>query len=255
MSKLTKETKFLDFSDYGRHPAAYFTKLLVNTSVSSIHITYLFGISGLLAIYCILNNSFWWAAIFLVLKSILDAMDGSLARLKQRPSYVGRYLDSIFDILLNFLLIFTIAYVSQYGYLWALLAFLCIQFQGTLYNFYYVILRNKTAGGDATSQIFETQAPVAFPYENQKTVNIMYSIYSILYGVFDRTIYALDRKANRQTSFPNWFMSVLSLYGLGFQLLIVSVFLALGFIQYIIPFFIVYTFLLFVLVGIRKSVL
>ena len=38
------------------------------------------------------------------MKSILDAADGELARIKMTPSYSGRYLDSIFDILLNLIL-------------------------------------------------------------------------------------------------------------------------------------------------------
>ena len=38
-------------------------------------------------------------------KSILDAADGELARIKKTPSYVGRFLDSISDLVLNFLII------------------------------------------------------------------------------------------------------------------------------------------------------
>lgn len=255
MSKLTKETKFLDFSDYGRHPARFFTKRLVNSPVTSIHITFLFGLCGFCGIVCVLKDFPILAAFFIILKSILDAMDGTLARLKMRPSYIGRYLDSVFDILINFFLILAIAYKTQYGYFWALLAFLCIQYQGTLYNFYYVILRNRTAGGDATSQIFETKAPKAFEYENQHTVQLMFKLYTALYFIFDRGIYALDSKAYKQKYFPGWFMSMLSLYGLGFQLLIISVMLVMGLIHLIIPFFIYFSILLVVLITIRKTVL
>ena len=41
------------------------------------------------------------APFFIILKSIIDAADGELARIKKTPSYTGRYLDSIFDIILN----------------------------------------------------------------------------------------------------------------------------------------------------------
>ena len=44
---------------------------------------------------------YWLAAFFLIFKSILDAADGELARVKQRPSYTGRYLDSVADIVLD----------------------------------------------------------------------------------------------------------------------------------------------------------
>ena len=52
-----------------------------------------------------------------------------------------------------------------------LIAFLAIQLQGTLYNYYYVILRNSVKG-DSTSRIFETTTPKALNGESQLAVNI-----------------------------------------------------------------------------------
>jgi hypothetical protein len=48
-------------------------------------------------------------------------------------------------------------------------------------------------------------------------------------------------------------MTLLSGYGLGFQLLIIAVMLPMGWIENIVPFFIVYTVFIFVLIGIRKK--
>jgi len=132
------------------------------------------------------------------------------------------------------------------------LAFISIQLQGTLYNYYYVILRNKSVGGDSTSKIFEYKTPRALPGESQKSVNILFSIYQIVYGTFDKIIHALDADAYKVKTFPNWFMTVLSLYGLGFQLLIIAVMLPLGWIEFIVPFFIFYTALILGLIWIRK---
>ena len=42
---------------------------------------------------------------------VLDAADGELARLKQKPSYIGRYFDSVSDIILNFFFLATICYI------------------------------------------------------------------------------------------------------------------------------------------------
>jgi hypothetical protein len=50
-------------------------------------------------------------------------------------------------------------------------------------------------------------------------------------------------------------MSALSAYGLGFQLLIISIFLVSGCIEWIIPFFIIYSAFILVFVLIRKVVL
>ena len=252
MSKLAAQDKFLDLSDYGRPFGKFLANQLKNTRFTPIHVTLLFGISGLIAIYCILNQHYFWAAFFIVLKSGIDAADGELARLKNTPSYVGRYLDSVFDIILNFLFFMTICYVSKTTIWFSLLAFIGIQLQGTLYNYYYVILRNKSVGGDSTSKIFEYKSPNALPGETQKSVNILFNIYTIVYGVFDKIIHALDKDAYKVKTFPNWFMTLLSLYGLGFQLLIIAIMLPLGWIEFIVPFFIAYTLLIFCLIRIRK---
>jgi hypothetical protein len=255
MSKLTAQDKFLDLSDYGRPFGKFLANQLKSTRFTPIHVTILFGISGLIAIYCILTHQYFWAAFFIVLKSGIDAADGELARLKNTPSYVGRYLDSVFDITLNFLFLMTICYVSKTTIWFSLLAFIGIQLQGTLYNYYYVILRNKSVGGDTTSKVFEYKSPKALPGETQKSVDILFGIYTVVYGVFDKIIHALDKDAYKVKTFPNWFMTLLSLYGLGFQLLIIAVMLPLGWIEFIVPFFIAYTMLIFVLIAIRKTVI
>jgi len=253
MSKLNALDKFLDLSDYGRSFGRFFALQLKETRFTPIHVTLLFGISGLFAIYCILNQYYLAAGFFIILKSGIDAADGELARLKNTPSYVGRYLDSVFDIFLNFFFLMTICYVSKTPFWVAILAFISIQLQGTLYNYYYVILRNKSVGGDNTSKIFEYKAPKALPGETQKAVNILFGIYTIVYGIFDKVIHLLDPEAYKVKTFPNWFMTLLSLYGLGFQLLIIAFMLPLGWIEFIAPFFILYSLLIFVLIGIRKT--
>jgi phosphatidylglycerophosphate synthase len=106
MSKLPKEHKFLDLSDYGRPVARLIANSLKNTSYTPIHVTVWFIISGLIAVYCIMIGHYWFAAFFLILKSILDAADGELARVKETPSYTGRFLDSVADIILNALIFF-----------------------------------------------------------------------------------------------------------------------------------------------------
>lgn len=252
MSKLATEDKFFDLSDYGRPIATIFANQLKNTRFTPIHVTLLFGISGLIAIYCILEGHYFFAGFFLVLKSIIDAADGELARVKNTPSYTGRYLDSVFDIILNFSFFMTICYVSHATFSFTILAFIGVQLQGTLYNYYYVILRNKSVGADSTSKIFEYESPKAFPNENQKSVDILFNLYSFFYGFFDKTIHFLDKDAHKVKTFPNWFMTMLSVYGLGFQLLIIAIMLPLNLIEYIIPFFIIYTSFIFVLISIRK---
>ena len=123
MSKLAAQDKFIDLSDYGRPFGKLLANALKNTRFTPIHVTLLFGIAGLIAIYCILNENYLWAGFFIVLKSGIDAADGELARLKNTPSYTGRYLDSVFDIILNFLFLMTIYYVSKTSFWLTLIAF------------------------------------------------------------------------------------------------------------------------------------
>jgi CDP-diacylglycerol---serine O-phosphatidyltransferase len=254
MPKLSSEDKFLDVSDYGRPFARTFVNRIQHTDITPVQVTYLFGISGLIAVYCILNGFYITAGFFLILKSILDAADGELARTIGRPSYTGRYLDSIFDIFLNFLVLAAIWYVSEIetGIGMALLAFASMQLQGTLYNYYYVILRHGTVGGEKTSKILENARPKAFPIESQRTVDFLYDTYNMLYIAFDKLMFYLDKDAAEGPVFPKWFMTLISIYGLGFQLLIISLMLSFGLIDFIIPFFIGYNLLLPVFIGIRR---
>ena len=252
MSKLRTEDQFIDLSDYGRFFGKFLAKSLQHTRFTPIHVTLLFGICGLLAIFSMLKGYYILAGFLLLLKSGIDAADGELARLKKTPSYSGRYLDSVFDFVLNFLFLSTITYLTQSSYLLLLLAFFGMQLQGTLYNYYYVILRNRSVGGDSTSKIFEKKTPKALPGESQQTVNVLFIIYLIFYGVFDKIIYFLDADAYRVKHFPNWFMTVLSIYGLGFQLLLIAVMLNSSLMGFILPTFVILILPIFIFIIYRK---
>ena len=101
MSKLPKEHKFIDLSDYGRPVARWIANALKHSKFTPVHVTIGFIIVGLIAVFFILQGYYWMASFFLILKSILDAADGELARVKEKPSYTGRYLDSVADIILK----------------------------------------------------------------------------------------------------------------------------------------------------------
>lgn len=251
MSKLPREYRFFDLSDYGRPIARLIANSLKETSYTPIDVTIWFVISGLIAIGCILTGYYWAAAFFLIFKSILDAADGELARLKKTPSHTGRYLDSVSDIILNLLIFMSLWYATESNLVSCILAFLAIQLQGTLYNYYYVILRNNV-NGDTTSRIFEYNSPAAMKGEKQNNVNILFGIYKGLYGVFDKTIYLLDANASSGKRVPNLLMTAVSTFGLGFQLLIISLMLVLGYKEFIISFFLWYSIMIIVFIGIRK---
>ncbi|MEY3320749.1 MAG: hypothetical protein RLZZ417_332 [Bacteroidota bacterium] len=253
MPKLIDKDKFIDLSDYGRFFAKFISRASLNTWITPVHLTFLFAGSGLLAIYFVFTGHLYMAAFFIVLKSVIDAADGELARMRNRPSYVGRYLDSIFDIILNFLFLFVFYWKSDQSIFLMLFTFFSIQLQGTLYNYYYVILRNNSMGGDRTSQIFEFEAPKAYPEESQKRVDFLFKWYKLSYGIFDKIVYFLDSKAAKSTEFPHLFMTILSIYGLGFQLLLMSLLLVFNKLEWILPVLLCLNFLFFPLIWYRKS--
>ena len=110
MSKLPSEYQFLDLSDYGRPFGKVIAKQLQHSRFHAVHVTLLFVITAIIALAFLWQDYPITAAILLVLKSIIDAADGELARLQNRPSYIGRYLDSVSDILINLCLILSIGH-------------------------------------------------------------------------------------------------------------------------------------------------
>jgi len=140
MSKLPKQYVFIDLSDYGRPLARIIATSLKDTKLTPIHITIGFIISGIIAIACILKGYYWWAGFFLILKSILDAADGELARIKKTPSYTGRYLDSVADIILNIFIFIAINAITEGYFLYTLIAFLGVQLQGTCIKYFTEVL-------------------------------------------------------------------------------------------------------------------
>jgi hypothetical protein len=254
MSKLPKKYQFIDLSDYGRKPGHWIASRLQHTNLTAIHVTTMFIITGLIAIGFLLNGYLITSAFFIILKSILDAADGELSRLKKNPSYVGRYYDSIADLVLNFCFLLSFWYLTDISIIFMLIAFLGIQLQGTLYNFYYVILRNSVEG-DTTSRVIENTKPKAFKGESQSRVNLFYKIYNILYICFDKSMYYMDKDARFSKPFPKWFMTLISLYGLGFQLLLMALMLIFNLQNFVIPFFIGYSVLIIIFICIRKLIL
>jgi len=62
----------------------------------------------------------------------------------------------------------------------------------------------------------------------------------------------MDRSAIEGNNLPKWFMTMVSSFGLGFQLLIMAVMLVLGLAAQIIPFFIAYSAFIMIFIGIRR---
>jgi len=246
MGKLPKSHRFLDLSDYGRPFGNGLVILLLSTSISPIHITLLYTFIGFLAAFLIAENHLLGlAGGLLILKSILDAADGALARARNRPSRVGRFLDSVCDFWVSagvFLALALQAYTKGqefWVFLLAAFSFLSVLIQGSLYNYYSIRYRNQMQG-DTTSHLQENE-PAGYPWDDPKILSFLHRIYRLLYSWQDRFVAYLDCLSGIQKfSLNSSFMTAVSVMGLGAQLLIISFCLFLAkptWALWIFPFF------------------
>ena len=231
-TKLPPDRAFKDLSAYGLKWAHRAAQRLASTRLRPVHITLLFGAVGLFSARLITQNrrhADRFAAALLILKHVLDGLDGALARL-QRPSRLGRYLDSIMDFIVSTALFRAFA-LRRGGkgrdWLWAGLGLLAHLLQVSVYNYYYVLYRHRQ-GGDPTSVLDERQAQ-PYPWDPPWLTRSLHQLYLLLYGWQDRLIGRLDRWLTTDVRLPSRaFMTALSSLGLGSQLAIMATFVALG---------------------------
>jgi len=239
MTKLPVEKKFLDFSDYARPLAVFTVNLLMPTRVGAYTLTFLFLFTGMIASYLIYIDQYpFLSALLIILKSMLDAADGEIARRRNEPSIVGRYMDSVFDFIINLSIFLAIALRFEIS-LWLMgLALFLFQMQGSVFNYYYLVKRYQVKG-DRTSRIFESEEPEPMKRDNPMLLKFFHKLYLIIYVWQDYLIYSLDKKAVDTSEIPGWFLSIVSFLGLGFQLLIIAFLLVTGFLNITFYFFII----------------
>ncbi|MEE9430833.1 MAG: CDP-alcohol phosphatidyltransferase family protein [Melioribacteraceae bacterium] len=255
MSKLPIDKRFLDLSDYARPLAIRLAKLFQSTWVGAYTFTFSFLVVGVFASYLIYKNTWLTlAAILLPIKSLFDAADGEIARLKNSPSSVGRYFDSVSDFVVNLLLFISIGFHFELNIFVVLLSLILFQLQGSVYSYYYIIKRHQ-CNGDTTSRLFEKEKPIQYERDNPTLLNIFHKLFLLIYGWQDLLIYKLDPNAISSKELPSWFLTLTSILGLGFQLLIISIFLLLGIHDYVVLFFILpYTVLALGIIIIRRII-
>lgn len=253
MDKLPPKERFFDFSDYSRP----FSRLLVNfikdTKISPLTFTSLSLICGVIAsilIYLYQFNLF--VGFLIILKSFLDAVDGELARARNRPSYVGRFYDSVSDFFVNVSIFFALFMRFDESILRLIAVIILFHLQGSIYNYYYVLKRHK-AGGDKTSRINEKNISSIYPYDNPFWFKVFHRLYVWIYSWQDNLIHRVDKSVEKLSNIPNSFMTITSLLGLGTQLMIIAIMILLGYERYIFDLFIYfYSLLGVVVIFIRK---
>jgi phosphatidylglycerophosphate synthase len=178
---------------------------LAGTSIRAPHVTLFWASIGFLGALAYGHGGYGYAllgAVAVQAKNILDAVDGSLARLQQRPSRIGRFLDSICDALfaaaLSGALAVAIARERPIAYAAALGfgAFMAGLLQGSVFNYYYVRYRARR-GGDTTSRVEERltdgdRAHYAGRPFALGTLRLLILCYNWIYGWQDRVVWRID---------------------------------------------------------------
>ncbi len=221
MDKVPKQHRFIDFSDWARPLAVAIAKLLLPLKIHPIVVTFVFLVVGIVAYFLILKEQFVFAGILVLIKNVLDSVDGSLARLRGKPSLVGRYADSIADAILNTLWIYGLYQICGNGWV-AFTVWLFMHLEVTAMNYFFVIYRHLS-GGDTTSKPLEFKQPsstIAFPF---------WLLYVIYYGWQDLAIHTIATifPYLKRISKDKVLLSVLSLWGLGIHMLLLGMLLIL----------------------------
>lgn len=201
---------------------------LLHSPLTPVQVTLTYSLVGAVAGWLILRGSFVHylvAAMLLMVKNLLDSVDGGLARTRHRPSRVGRLLDSLADFFINAWVIY--AMVSD-RFLLALAALTSITLQGTFYNYFVVLYRHAT-GGDTTSGIREGwESP--FAYDSRCALVWLVVLYKVIYGWQDAIAFWLDGllTAGRRPPPTPGFLTMASFLGLGIHLAVMALALVVG---------------------------
>lgn len=210
----------LDFSDYGRAPAIWIATQLKNTSISPHSITFAHSILIVIAIAIIvIGNPLPKKTLIILLpiKSILDAVDGSLAMIRKEPSVLGRYLDTILDTITTLGLFITIGITNNYSLIEIVILCFSIMLQASYWNY------NKITYSKGTFQRFSiTDERKRIISEEEKTVTVKFlkKIYEIILSWQDDLYRTIDRKKENPSKF---FLTITTLFGTGTTLLVVGI--------------------------------
>ena len=246
--KLPDEKRFRDLSDYARPLAARIAHRLRDSGLTAPHVTLVWAIIGLAGAACYAAGVYALAVVgtlALQTKNVLDAVDGSLARVQRRPSRIGRFLDTDLDAVvaaaLYAALAVALARERAAGYAAALAgaALVLGLLQGTVFNYYYVLYRARS-GGDTTSHVREgLTAEDEARYLGRPTARALLrgliAVYNGIYGWQDELVRRLDGWAarpltragrsdrTRELRDDRRLLTAVSALGPGFQILVLNV--------------------------------
>jgi hypothetical protein len=246
--KLPDERRFTDLSDYARPLAARIALLLRDSGLTAPHVTLVWAIIGLAGAAFYAAGGYALAiagTLALQIKNILDAVDGSLARVQRRPSRIGRFLDTDLDAVVAAAVYAALAVAlaryrsAGYAVTLAGAALVLGLLQGTVFNYYYVLYRTRS-GGDTTSHLregltAEDEARYLGRPAALALLRGLIAMYNGVYGWQDEVVRRLDGWAARpltrvgrpdrarELRDDRRLLTAVSALGPGFQILVLNV--------------------------------
>jgi phosphatidylglycerophosphate synthase len=253
-SKVPRSARFVDLSDYARPLAVWIARRLRDTSVVAPDVTVVWGVVGIVAAFCYAVGGYQYAllgAALIQVKNVLDAVDGSLARLQVRLSRVGRFLDSLGDAVVSAALYVALAIAVArerpvaHAAALAAAALVLSLLQGSVFNYYQVRYRQRR-GGDRTSLVRERLTDYDRVYYEDRPLALgllrqMIGAYNWIYGWQDVLVQRIDRWAAAPLAAcgrdevadllrdDRRLLTVLSALGPGMQILILDLYTIAGY--------------------------
>ena len=201
MNKLPREARFFDVNGLWYFYNGSLVRMLYSTSITPNQITVLSFFVGLLSMGFYVSgrsDALVWGAIFLYGKVLLDNIDGNLARVRGTSSRLGRFLDSLTDLLVTVMIYIGISFylvrTTGDNGLWFLGSFglLACFMQSTFFVFYLVSYTSRVGSYDK-NRVDEsiTEKDRALAEENGWNLRLQ-KFFAWGYGWQDRLIKKLD---------------------------------------------------------------
>ncbi len=172
---------------------------------------------GLVAALALARGDLIAAAVLLQLKTLLDNLDGQLARATGQVTLVGRYLDTLADLLVNAALFAALGYVTGQPFL-AAASFVAL-------TLVLAVDFNVTALYRETHEIPDPQPPAT----GGTAERILRSLYAALFAPLDRAVRAFAAwRFHGHGSYDAVTVTVLANLGLTTQLVVLGLCLLLG---------------------------
>ena len=209
MNKLPLEARFFDINNFWYFPNRWVVRFLYPLPVTPTQITITSLIAGLVSVGCYMIDSdagLMLGASFLYLKIFLDNVDGNLARARGEVSRLGRFLDSLTDFMVSFLvyLVLTLRLISEtsnplYWFLGGL-SFLSCLIHCSYFVFYlvqYTSISGTYLSNRADENITEEDDAAYDRGELSTSVYFLQRSHVFLYGWQDKAIGWFDHLGKR----------------------------------------------------------